>query len=191
MGRLPSSPRRSTILAAAILAGAASGCGLSGPTPAPPPPVTTAPKPEPKDVTTSPHLLLRIGERRLYFLDDDPATPIESFPIAVGRPGRDTETPTGRFKVEEMVVDPDFLKVDRTTLPPKVIKRIPPGPDNPLGKRWIGIVLGPGWTVGIHGTPKPELLGQAVSGGCIRMRNEDVVRIFDRVELGTTVIVEQ
>ena len=39
-------------------------------------------------------------------------------------------------------------------------------------------------------TPNPELLGKAVSHGCVRMRNEDVVRVYERVELGTTVIVE-
>jgi hypothetical protein len=132
------------------------------------------------------HLLLRVGERRLYLMDEDPHTPDESFPIAVGRKGK--ETPIGRFHVEEMVVDPDFLvidKLDRT----RVARRIPPGPQNPLGARWIGFAHGEGWTVGIHGTPRPELLGQAVSGGCIRMRNADVIRIFESVQLGTPVIV--
>src|SRR6185295_1595290 len=118
---------------------------------------------------------------------DDPGTPVESFPIAVGRPGH--ETPIGRFHVEEMIVHPEFHKFDpkdRT----RVIKYFPPGPTNPLGERWIGFAHGEGWTVGMHGTPQPELLGRAVSGGCIRMRNADVVRIYDRVRIGTTVIVE-
>ena len=44
--------------------------------------------------------------------------------------------------------------------------------------------------MGIHGTPNPELLGRAVSHGCVRMRNADVIRIYDRVKLGTPVIVE-
>jgi lipoprotein-anchoring transpeptidase ErfK/SrfK len=54
----------------------------------------------------------------------------------------------------------------------------------------MGIAHGEGWTVGIHGTPKPQLLGQAVSGGCIRMRNADVIYVFERVRIGTPVIVE-
>ncbi len=121
-------------------------------------------------------------------MDDDPGTPVESFPIAIGREGR--ETPTGRFQVEEMIEHPDFHKMDGSGTARVVVKYFPPGPTNPLGERWIGFAHGDGWTIGIHGTPNPELLGRAVSGGCIRMRNADVVRIYDRVQLGTTVIVE-
>jgi L,D-transpeptidase ErfK/SrfK len=182
-------PRRSlsrpapALLAAVLLAVAASGCAVKAPAPPPPEPIAAAPEP-PKV-----RLLLKLRERRIYMVHADPATPIESFPIAVGKPG--TETPTGSFHVEELVVDPDFTKYDRTVDPPRIVKRIPPGAkNNPLGKRWIGITHGPTWTLGIHGTPQPELLGKAVSGGCIRMRNEDVVRIYERVELGTPVVVE-
>lgn len=133
------------------------------------------------------YLVLRLGERRLYLMDGDTRAPLESFPIAIGREGHDT--PTGRFRVEEMIEHPDYEKIDprdRT----RVLKRIPPGPENPLGERWIAFARGEGWTIGIHGTPRPELLGQRVSGGCVRMRNTDVIRIYDRVRLGTTVIVE-
>ncbi len=63
-------------------------------------------------------------------------------------------------------------------------------PANPLGERWIGFIRGDGWTIGIHGTPQPELLGRAVSKGCIRMRNDDVIRLYDRVRIGTPVVVE-
>jgi len=135
----------------------------------------------------STYLLLRVSERRLYLMDHDPHTPVESFPIAVGRKGH--ETPIGRFHVEEMIEHPDYHRIDpkdRT----RVLARVPPGPANPLGERWVGFAHGDGWTVGIHGTPRPELLGQAVSGGCIRMRNADVIRVYERVRLGTPVIVE-
>jgi hypothetical protein len=145
---------------------------------------TDAGEPSPK--SAGPYLLLRLGERRLYLMDDDPGTPVESFPIAVGREGM--ETPTGEFRVEEMVEDPDFLVIDKEDRA-RVARRIPPGPGNPLGARWIGFAHGDGWTVGIHGTPHPDLLGRAVSRGCVRMRNADVIRIYDRVRLGTTVIV--
>ena len=148
-----------------------------------------APPPAPAVATPhdSTHVVIRLKERRLELVTDDPAAPRESFPIAVGRKGH--ETPTGRFQVEEMVVGPEYLKIDpkdRT----RVLKRFPPGPNNPLGERWIGFAHGDGWTVGMHGTPNPELLGQAVSGGCIRMRNADVIRVYDRVRLGTPVIVQ-
>jgi L,D-transpeptidase ErfK/SrfK len=134
----------------------------------------------------STYLVLRLKERRLDLMKDDARAPVESFPIAVGRAGH--ETPTGRFHVEELIEHPDYQQIDPNDRS-RVLKRIPPGPQNPLGDRWIGFAHGEGWTVGIHGTPHPRLLGQAVSGGCIRMRNADVIRVYDRVELGTIVIV--
>jgi len=119
-------------------------------------------------------------------MGDDGTTPVESFPIAVGRAGH--ETPTGRFQVEEMIEHPDYQQVDPQDRW-RVLEWIPPGPANPLGERWIGFAHGDGWTVGIHGTPHPQLLGRAVSGGCIRMRNADVIRVYGRVRLGTMVVV--
>jgi L,D-transpeptidase ErfK/SrfK len=161
-----------------------TGCGVSGPSPAGTNGKAAAQGPQ--DPT---HLVLRLGERRIYLMDGNPSTPTESFPVAIGKDG--WETPTGRFHVEEMVVNPDFLKLDDSVVPVRVIKHIPPGPTNPLGERWIGFAHGEGWTLGIHGTPNPELLGRAVSHGCVRMRNADVIKIYDRVQLGTAVIVEQ
>jgi lipoprotein-anchoring transpeptidase ErfK/SrfK len=128
-----------------------------------------------------------LSERRLYLMDDGLPPRVESFPIAIGRKGRDT--PTGRFRIEDKIERPDYEKIDPIDRS-RVLKRIPPGPENPLGERWMTFVQGDGWTIGIHGTPQPELLGQAVSGGCIRMRNADVIRVYDRVHVGTTVIVE-
>ena len=205
MGPHPSSPFRhgATLLAIALLAGMGSGgCGVAGPSPDHPREESGSRAPgadshgevaraagnaTSKDPGLA-HLVLRLGERRLYLTDDDPGTPVEWFPIAIGREG--WETPVGRFQVEEMVEHPDFLKVDDSVVPVRVIKRIPPGPTNPLGERWIAFAHGEGWTVGIHGTPNPELLGRAVSHGCIRMRNADVIRVYERVQLGTPVIVE-
>ena len=163
-----------------LLLSGVSGCALTTPSPAP----TASPLPE---VRSRPYLVLRVGERRLYMMDDDPRTPLESFPIAVGRDGH--ETPIGRFRVEEMIEHPDFHKFDPNDRS-RLVKYVPPGPANPLGERWIGFARGDGWTVGIHGTPEPHLLGRAVSGGCVRMRNADVIRIYDRVRIGTPVIVE-
>jgi len=134
----------------------------------------------------STYLVLRLKARRLEMMRDDAPAPVESFPIAIGRAGH--ETPIGRFQVEEMIEHPDFDQIDPNDRL-HVLKRIPPGPENPLGDRWIGFAHGDGWTVGIHGTPHPELLGHAVSGGCIRMRNADVIRIYDSVKLGTAVVV--
>lgn len=63
---------------------------------------------------------------------------------------------------------------------------MPGGPDNPLGARalYLGSTL-----YRIHGTNAPWSIGQAVSSGCIRMRNEDVADLYERVRVGATVVV--
>ena len=137
------------------------------------------------------YLVLKLGERRLYMVDGNdrlqkPAV-VGSFPVAIGR--QEYATPVGRFQVNDMIEDPDWVQFDWED-PSRVIKTFPPGPDNPMGRRWIGFASAHGWQVGFHGTPHPELLGRAVSHGCVRMRNEDVVKVYDRVSLGTVVIVE-
>jgi lipoprotein-anchoring transpeptidase ErfK/SrfK len=68
--------------------------------------------------------------------------------------------------------------------------RVRGGPANPLGARGIYLYEGGKDTLfRIHGTNQPEYIGQAISSGCIRMTNEDVIDLFDRVRLGATVIV--
>jgi len=68
--------------------------------------------------------------------------------------------------------------------------RVPGGPANPLGARGIYLYVGDKDTLyRIHGTNQPEYIGQAISSGCIRMRNEDVIDLFDRVKLNATVVV--
>jgi lipoprotein-anchoring transpeptidase ErfK/SrfK len=60
------------------------------------------------------------------------------------------------------------------------------GPDNPLGARamYLGSSL-----YRIHGSNEPDTIGQAVSSGCIRMLNEDVTDLYERVKVGTMVVV--
>jgi lipoprotein-anchoring transpeptidase ErfK/SrfK len=79
------------------------------------------------------------------------------------------------------------------TPPPEMLKRRPDlprhmagGPDNPLGARamYLGSTL-----YRIHGSNEPWTIGTAVSSGCIRMRNEDVTDLYERVKVGTKVIV--
>lgn len=72
---------------------------------------------------------------------------------------------------------PEVTGVDRKLL-------IPPGPRNPVGLVWIGLGL-PGY--GIHGTPKPELIGKTGSHGCIRLTNWDALRLSKMVRAGTSV----
>jgi lipoprotein-anchoring transpeptidase ErfK/SrfK len=61
------------------------------------------------------------------------------------------------------------------------------GPDNPMGAR--GIYLGAS-LYRIHGSNEPDTIGQAVSSGCIRLTNEDVIDLYNRVRIGATVIVQ-
>ena len=60
------------------------------------------------------------------------------------------------------------------------------GADNPLGAR--ALYIG-GTLYRIHGSNEPETIGQAVSSGCIRMANEDVIDLYNRVRVGTKVVV--
>jgi lipoprotein-anchoring transpeptidase ErfK/SrfK len=104
------------------------------------------------------------------------------FGVAVGQPAY--PTPPGTFSIITKVVDPTWTPPDspwaQGALP------IPPGPDNPLGTRWMGISSP---NVGIHGTNDPASIGYSVSHGCIRMQIPDVERLFDMVYVGTTVVI--
>ena len=64
------------------------------------------------------------------------------------------------------------------------------GPHNPLGARGLYLFSGNKDTLyRIHGTNQPEYIGQAISSGCIRMTNEDVIDLYSRVKMGTIVVV--
>lgn len=124
-------------------------------------------------------LVLRLGERRVYLYRG--TVMVRSYPVAIGRDG--WETPTGHFQVIQKTVDPVWQHPFNGTI-------VPAGKDNPLGVRWIGFWTNGDNSIGFHGTPNPELIGQAVSHGCVRMRNEDIVDLFDRVTEGMPVRVE-
>lgn len=124
-------------------------------------------------------LILKLRERRVYVYQGENL--LSDYPVAIGRQG--WETPTGNFKVMQMIQNPSWEHPWNGTV-------IEPGPDNPLGDRWIGF-----WTdgknfIGFHGTPGEHLIGQAVSHGCVRMRNRDIQSLFKQVEIGTPVFVE-
>lgn len=124
-------------------------------------------------------LVIRLSDRRVYVYRGD--TEETSFPVAIGREGWDT--PTGEFQVFSMLEDPGWTN-------PFTDEVIPPGPENPLGERWIAF-----WTdgtnqIGFHGTPNRDSVGEAASHGCIRLYNEDVKALYQLVSIGTTVTVE-
>jgi len=178
----PRSPALLLVALATLVFGGV-GCSLLGSRPQPAA-VAEAPPP----AKPQPYVLLDLSERRVYVVDEAAGGRGQGYPVAIGR--AQYPTPVGRFQINEMVKDPDFLVFDFKNPKAKDKGRIPPGPNNPLGLRWIGFAFEHGWAIGFHGTAKTSVLGQAVSHGCVRMSNTDVVKLFDRVKLGTTVVVE-
>jgi L,D-transpeptidase ErfK/SrfK len=123
-------------------------------------------------------LILKLKERRVYVYQGKQV--LASYPVAVGKKG--WETPKGSFQIIQMVENPTWQN-------PWSGKIIAAGPKNPLGERWIGFWTDGKNTIGFHGTPNENLIGQAVSHGCVRMRNRDVKALFKQVQMGTPVIV--
>ncbi|ETR76521.1 hypothetical protein X566_01855 [Afipia sp. P52-10] len=73
---------------------------------------------------------------------------------------------------------------------PGLPKQVDGGPDNPLGARGLYLYQGGKDTLfRIHGTNQPEYIGESISSGCIRMTNEDVIDLYNRVNVGTIVVV--
>ena len=67
---------------------------------------------------------------------------------------------------------------------------VAPGPHNPMGSRALYVYDGPKDTLyRIHGTNQPEYIGSAISSGCIRLTNEDAIDLFNRVKIGSPVVV--
>jgi lipoprotein-anchoring transpeptidase ErfK/SrfK len=106
---------------------------------------------------------------------------VKTWGVAVGSP--EYPTPAGEFEIQSMQENPTWTPPDSDWA--KDAEPIPPGPDNPLGTRWMAIY----GTVGIHGTNNPASIGYSVSHGCIRMRIPDVEELFDMVTIGTPVTV--
>lgn len=109
---------------------------------------------------------------------------IRRFTVAVGLP--QYPTPLGQFAIVSKLVDPTWIPPDSEWA--EGFEPIGPGPDNPLGTRWMGLTSP---QIGIHGTPDLESLGTASSHGCIRMSIPEVEWLFSQVDAGTPVwIVE-
>lgn len=108
------------------------------------------------------------------------------FPVAVGR--RDWPTPLGAFSIRTREENPTWdvpvsIQEEMRREGHRVLTTVPPGPDNPLGRHWLGLTL-PG--VGIHGTNAPASIYRATTHGCIRMHPDDIAALFARVAAGDT-----
>jgi lipoprotein-anchoring transpeptidase ErfK/SrfK len=127
-------------------------------------------------------VIIDTNERFLYLVEDSGTA--RRYGVGVGRPGFEW---AGSHRVTRKAEWPDWH-------PPAEMRRRQPhlpvmmagGPKNPLGARalYLGSTL-----YRIHGTSEPWTIGSAVSSGCIRMRNEDVIDLYDRVPVGSKVVV--
>jgi L,D-transpeptidase ErfK/SrfK len=124
-------------------------------------------------------LVVRLRERKVYVYEGSEIK--VSYPVAVGRAG--WETPKGNFKILRMEKNPAWKN-------PWTGDVIPPGRSNPMGERAIDFYTDGRIYAAFHGTPNESVIGQAVSHGCIRMRNADIKVMYDMVAAGTPVVVE-
>lgn len=107
----------------------------------------------------------------------------KTYTVAVGKVGRDT--PAGLYSIQNKAVDPSWHVPNSDWTGDLAGQVIPPGPDNPIKSRWMGIYDG----VGIHGTDDTGSLGFAASHGCIRMSIPEVNELFDQVPVGTPIYI--
>lgn len=128
-------------------------------------------------------IVVRTSERRLYLVNGD-GTAIR-YPVAVGKPGKQW---SGATRIDGKYVEPAWA-------PPREVKRDNPrlpaviaggSPSNPMGSAALTLA---GGEYAIHGTNRPNSIGTYASYGCIRMYNQDVVDLYERVSVGTQVYV--
>jgi hypothetical protein len=116
-------------------------------------------------------IVVSLQDRRLALVENGVVKAV--YPVAVGKAS--TPSPTGTFTVVNHVLNPTYYHHGEV---------IPPGPENPVGNRWMGLNI-PGY--GIHGTNVQRSIGKAVSHGCIRLGRRDLEQLFAQVRPGDTV----
>ena len=127
-------------------------------------------------------IIINTRERLLYLVQGNGRA--LRYGIGVGRPGF---TWAGTHSITNMREWPDWRPpAEMIRRQPHLPRHMRGGPDNPLGARamYLGSTL-----YRIHGSNEPWTIGQAVSSGCIRLRNEDVIHLYERVRVGTRVMV--
>ena len=127
-------------------------------------------------------IVIDTNERFLYLVEEGGKA--RRYGVGVGRPGFEW---AGTHTVTRKAEWPDWHPPqEMRKRQPHLPVMMPGGPKNPLGARalYLGSTL-----YRIHGTSEPWTIGGAVSSGCIRMRNEDVIDLYSRVKVGTRVRV--
>ena len=108
-----------------------------------------------------------------------------AYPVAIGQPSKQWQTPTGAFTVIQMREDPTWhvpasIQHEEEEAGKDVEDEIEPGPDNPLGKYWIGLSFP---IIGIHGTNHPVSVYSYRTHGCVRLHPDDIEALFNDVDL--------
>lgn len=128
-------------------------------------------------------LVVNLPEMRLY--DFTAPGGVAVFPVAIG--DAQDPTPIGEFPIGTKRIDPvwfvpESIRAERPELP----ARVPAGPENPLGDRWM--TLG-ATSYGIHGTNNRWSIGRMSTHGCIRLYEDAARELYDRAPSGTPVTV--
>ncbi len=129
-------------------------------------------------------LLINLPQRMLYYFRDWQL--IAAYPVGLGKPS--WPTPTGDFIVIDKAVNkawrvPKSIQEEMWREGQMVETEVPPGPDNPLGKYWLGLSM---TSVGIHGTIAPASIYHFQSHGCIRLHPDDIEALFAQIARGAT-----
>ena len=136
-------------------------------------------------------LHIRLGARELTLVDDIGRV-VGHFPVSIAR--KVEKRPQGELHITVVIGNPNYTfdpEVFTDSAEGRALGRrllIPPGPNNPVGRAWIGLNL-PGY--GIHGTPDPEKVGRTESHGCFRLANWDALTLLGVVRVGMPVWVEE
>ncbi|HEX2150168.1 MAG TPA: L,D-transpeptidase/peptidoglycan binding protein [Actinomycetota bacterium] len=152
------------------------------------PSINLAGKPVPPAVTKENFkdiIIVKVGENKLYHYDGEQL--VKTYDVATGLPKY--PTPIGQFKITQKRFRPTWVNPAKGAgeWGAKLPAQIGPGPNNPLGTRALNL-NSPG--IRIHGTTANNSMGYNASHGCVRMRMSDVEELFDRVEVGTPVIIQ-
>lgn len=134
-------------------------------------------------------LEIKLAERCLEAFDSQ-TNLVAHFPCSIAR--RVEKRPVGELHVDVIAPDPNYT-FDPDVFPESEEARqiktkliLPPGPNNPVGKAWIGLDK---QGYGIHGTPNPEQVGRTESHGCFRLANWNATYLVNRVSIGMPVYV--
>ena len=123
------------------------------------------------------HRVVAVKSKNLLYAYDENDTLVASYPTTMGSVYK--PSPNGEYKVLSRIKDPTYNKDFKN---PKTA--LPPGPNNPVGRVWIGINKR---SYGIHGSPNPERISRQNSSGCVRLTNWDALGLYGTIEEGAKV----